>query len=527
MGWGVIESSGTVYAPGSVYLEDQKVPNVIIIGEDGLKRKQGVILQPQPDDNPNDPLMWSKTWKLAHLFVIAFGSSATNALTTMVIPGIEPLTEKFETTEAEISTFILTAPTFFTSVAAFFVVSGADIYGRRPFYVISTIVMALANFVAFVAQTYPVLIVARTITGIFSAAAFTLVTATIADIFFVHQRGSAVAFWNISLTVGGQVGQIVGGAVTDALGISAVFGLAAVVYMALSIPTYFIVLETGYFKRGAPVPRSGENEGFDEIEYAKHMPPPKQPYMTQLALFRSRMTNKAFWAGVVKPLFLLSSPIISYSAAMNSLFLILAGNATALLSVILSAPPYNLKPTEIGLTGLPILGVALIGGPLVGWISDESVRLMARTNGKNPGVAEPEFRLVLLLLAIPITAVGLVSLGNALQNGLPLTWVLTWLSVVSFGSSAGVQVAISYLIDYLPTQSGQAFSSVNMIAALVSFVGSAPMLNWLEQSGPQAVLSSLAGAGMAILAIALPFYVFGKRIRNWYGNTRLAQSILG
>jgi hypothetical protein len=58
MGWGVVECSETKFAPGTVLLEDKKDVEVITIGADGLKRCGGVILQPQPDDNPNDPLMW-------------------------------------------------------------------------------------------------------------------------------------------------------------------------------------------------------------------------------------------------------------------------------------------------------------------------------------------------------------------------------------------------------------------------------------------------------------------------------------
>ncbi|KAK1566432.1 major facilitator superfamily transporter [Colletotrichum navitas] len=529
MGWGVVETPGQPFAPGTVLLEDKKIPDEITIGDDGLKRKQGVILQPQPDDDPNDPLMWSTAWKFAHLFVIVFGSSATNAITTMVVPGIAPLVDKFKVTEGDISSLILTAPTFFTSLVSFFVVSGSEIVGRRPFYVISIAVMAAANFGGFLANTYPVLVLTRTVAGLFSSAMFTLVTATIADIFYVHQRGSAIAFWNIGLTVGGQLGQIVGGVVTDKLGISAVFGLAAVVFGALILPTYFIVLESAYFKRGDAIgsrQQQEKSEDFDEVEYAKSLPARKEPYLERLGLFRGKMTDKAFWMGVVKPLFFLSSPIIVYSALLNSLVLVLNSGVTTLMSIILSEAPYNLQPTDIGLTGLPLLGVSLIGGPLIGWVSDSSVRFMARSNGSNPGVAEPEFRLVLLIIGLPITAVGLVGLGLAIQQGQPLLWLLAWLSVMAFGSGIGVQVAVGYIIDYLPAHSAQAFTTVNMIAALVVFAGTTPIIDWLQASGPAVVFSSLAGVAMANLVFSIPLYIYGKRIRTWYGSTRLSQWVL-
>jgi hypothetical protein len=42
----------------NVLLDDKKDVEVKTIGADGLKRRGGVILQPQPYDSPNDPLMW-------------------------------------------------------------------------------------------------------------------------------------------------------------------------------------------------------------------------------------------------------------------------------------------------------------------------------------------------------------------------------------------------------------------------------------------------------------------------------------
>jgi hypothetical protein len=317
--------------------------------------------------------------------------------------------------------------------------------------------------------------------------------------------------------------------VTDTLGVSATFGIAAAIYAALIIPAYFLVLESGYFNRGHGdiIVRDSEDE-MDEIDDIKRLQevPARESYGKRLALYRGRISDQQFWLGSLKPLALITSPIVAYSAVFNSLVLFLVSGVTTLMSVILSAEPYNLSPTNIGLTGLPILGLALLGGPLVGWASDTSVRFMARTNGTCPGFAEPEFRLVLLFLTLPIAAVGLVGLGITIENGLPLMWVLIWLTIVSFGATAGIQISISYLIDCHPAHSAQAFSSVNMIAALVVFASSAPVIDWLMISGPMAVFGSLASAAVGTLVLTLPLYVFGKRIRNWYANTKLARRIL-
>lgn len=124
----------------------------------------------------------------------------------MLTPGLEPLTESLKSTEGEVSTWLITAPTFWTSAAAFVAVAGTDIWGRRPFYVYSVVLLALASFAAYFSQTFTMLAIARTAGGLFSAPLFTLLTATISDIFFINQRGRSIAVWNLLLNSGAQVG---------------------------------------------------------------------------------------------------------------------------------------------------------------------------------------------------------------------------------------------------------------------------------------------------------------------------------
>jgi hypothetical protein len=324
--------------------------------------------------------------------------------------------------------------------------------------------------------------------------------------------------------------QVFAGFITDSMGISAVFGFAALAFALMIIPAYFILLESAYFKRGQEPqpPRPTSSDGDDDIDAIKaaiHIPSKKR-YREQLALFPGRLTDKKFFVGVGKPMLLLSFPPVVYTAFTNTLFLILVSAVTTLVAIILAAPPYNLTASQIGLTSLPAFGVALISGPLWGWMSDASVRFMARTNGRQRGVAEPEFRLILFILAMPVTAFGLIALGTAIDQGLPLLWVLIWLGVISFGSTGGLQISISYLIDCMPDHSAQAFSSVNMIAALVVFAGSGPLVGWLESSGPLVVFGSLGAASVSTIAFGIPLYVFGKRIRGWYGRAEWAQKLL-
>lgn len=124
----------------------------------------------------------------------------------MLVPGLAPLTEKIKSNDADVSTWLVTAPTFWTSAAAFFFISATEIWGRRPFYVWTVVLLAMTNFAGYFSSTFPMLAVARTANGLFSAPLLTILTATIADIFFVHQRGKSIALWNLMLNAGAQVG---------------------------------------------------------------------------------------------------------------------------------------------------------------------------------------------------------------------------------------------------------------------------------------------------------------------------------
>ncbi|KAH3906041.1 hypothetical protein HBI56_195800 [Parastagonospora nodorum] len=534
MGWGVLESRRSAFPRGTVRLG---VKETNTNGDnaqelDTSKRQGGVVLSPQPSDDPNDPLNWSLTSKWVHLFLLAFGSAVTNATTVMLTPGLEPLTEKFNSNEGDISTWILTAPTFWTSAAAFIAVAATDVWGRRPFYILAVVMMALFQFAGFFSTTFPMLAIARTAGGMFSAPLFTLLTATISDIFFVHQRGKSIAVWNLMLNSGAQVGQIFAGFITDKFGVMANFLITALIFVALIPVFYLSIFETAYFDRKTEdvttihVQANKLSDEYDEEDLKASILPAKMTYGQKLAVTRGRLSNKSFFKGIIKPFGLLSSPIVFYSCFLNAtVFLFLAGIST-FMSILLSSPPYDLTPSQIGLTNLPLFVVGLFSGPFFGWLSDASVNLMARHNGTTKGMAEPEFRLLLLIITIPITMAGLIGLGEAFENSLPLVWVLVWMTVTNVGSVAVVQIAIAYVIDCHPDHSAQAFSSINMISAGAVTVVLNPLIGLLETQGPMYVFGLMAGAAAIVTVMALPLYVFGKKIRAWYESAAWAQKLL-
>ncbi|KAM5353673.1 hypothetical protein ACJ41O_000323 [Fusarium nematophilum] len=528
MAWGVLEDPRLACPPGTVSLTND-TPSNGLAGQHDVKKQGGIVLQPQPSDSPNDPLNWSQTWKITHILIVVFGSGLTNGVAVMPTPGLIPLSEKFGVSGDVASTFMVGAIVFWTALGSFLAVSGASIWGRRPFYIISIVFLMISNLLAYLAQTFPILVAMRTITGFASAPLLSLVTATISDIFFVHQRGVVIAVWTVLLNCGAQLGQVIAGFIIDSMGVSAIFGFTALVYLILLPASYFLVLESAYFRR--PDMTSSDKstdsdidkeavESVSEIE-------PKEPYRRRLALFRGRLSTDSFFKGVLKPPCLIALPTVLYTTILFSAFFAFLIGVPILMSVVFSMPPYNLTPSQVGLTNLPLVGTSIVGGPLMGWVSDVIARLMAKRNGTNPGMFEPEFRLVLLLVSAPVTAVGLFSLGMSIDDELPLVWPLVWISVVSFGSMGATQIALTYVVDCFPEQSSQAFAVINLVAATVIFVGSGGLIAWFEAQGPLVVFGVLASSCAVVAALTIPVYIFGKNIRGMIARAQWARSLAG
>ncbi|KAI6352028.1 hypothetical protein MCOR25_009607 [Pyricularia grisea] len=529
MGWGVVEDRLGLSPPGTVKLSDSDKEQNFGGPTANLKKRGNIVLQPQPSDDPNDPLNWSQGFKIANICVIAFGSAVSGALTTMVQPGIKPLAEKFGVTEGPISSWVISSLAFWTSLASFFVVAGSDIWGRRPFYLAGILILTGCNLMAYLSTTFPMLVVARTLGGFASAPIFALATASVSDIFFAHERGIFLAVWGLTISAGGNVSQIITGFLIDALGVQSTFLFASIILGILFIVSYFVLLESAYFKpRGASSFSRSNNPVDDEedlfpAEKTELEVPAKRTYRQNLAVWNGRLSDASFWSGALKPLGMITSPIVAYSALLTTVLLTLVAGIPTLVTIVLGNAPYSLSPSSIGLTNIPLIFVGVLAGPTIGLLSDTVTRAMARSNGTSPGVAEPEFRLVLLLLALPITVFGLVGMSMAMNEHGSLPWIMTWSSVILLGALMGMQTSVVYVVDSYARTSAKAFVTINSIASLVTFVGIEPLINWFMASGPLVVLSIIASAQVIVAVAALPMYVWGKRIRAWYSRATWAQ----
>ena len=174
--------------------------------------------------------------------------------------------------------------------------------------------------------------------------------------------------------------------------------------------------------------------------------------------------------------------------------------------------PYRLTPSQVGLTNIPHLVVSLLSGPLAGFLADSLAKTLSK---RNSGIFEPEFRLLLQLVSIPMTTASFIGTGYAIEAKVPLRVLLALGSLQAFSVPFASQAALTYVIDCHPRDANQAFVTINFVKAVMTFVASGSANGLMFKMGPKKLFNMLAGISLAINLLTVPAYIFGKRFRSW------------
>lgn len=120
----------------------------------------------------------------------------------------------------------------------------AKIWGKRPVYVFASIILFVVSVWGAVANTYPSFLGSRIVGALGMAPYEVLVQATINDLYFVHQRATRIAVWNLFLLCGICGAGFISGYIIEDLGYQWAFGVCAILFGIFGIGILFLVPET-------------------------------------------------------------------------------------------------------------------------------------------------------------------------------------------------------------------------------------------------------------------------------------------
>jgi MFS family permease len=131
----------------------------------------------------------------------------------------------------------------------------AILFGKRPVYLLGAILFILSAAWCALSPNYASLVVARVFQGIAVSPVECLPSATIAEIYFLHERAYRVGIYTLLLLGGKNLVPLASAAVIESLGWRWVFWIVAIIVGGFFFLLFFLVPETFWDRTPRPRPR--------------------------------------------------------------------------------------------------------------------------------------------------------------------------------------------------------------------------------------------------------------------------------
>ncbi|KAL1852147.1 hypothetical protein VTK73DRAFT_9269 [Phialemonium thermophilum] len=270
----------------------------------------------------------------------------------------------------------------------------------------------------------------------------TLLLKQIADLFFVHQRGTLNALYLTAVMIGSFLTPMAAGVQAQNEGWRWSYYTLAIFLTVLFVVCCFAYEETKYVvpdasgasdhdaaaaaAAAAGPQKSDAQEERHDGEDAKSQrlephtspasdhqrrPPPLKTYRQRLRLITK--TPEPFWKLLYFPVYVAFLPHVFFTSLQYAAGVAWLVISSATIAMVLPFPPYNFGPAAIGYMGVaPFIG-NLVGSFYGGVLSDWAITRLAR---RNKGYFEPEMRLYHLLPPALFMAGGLIMQGATFQR---------------------------------------------------------------------------------------------------------------
>ena len=175
-----------------------------------------MILEPQPDDSLNDPLNWP-TWRRdVALVSLGFYCMVGGGMTPVLAAGFSNVAASYKVSVPQVA---LTTGLYMMGLGlgSVFMSPTAIIYGKRPVYLVGIILFIVSAVWCALSPNYPSLVVARIFMGFAVSPVECLPSATIAEIFYLHERAYRLGIYTLLLLSGKNLIPLVSAAIIQGI----------------------------------------------------------------------------------------------------------------------------------------------------------------------------------------------------------------------------------------------------------------------------------------------------------------------
>ncbi|PFH60570.1 hypothetical protein XA68_10737 [Ophiocordyceps unilateralis] len=511
----VDEGSVVTLENGGGSLPNQPPGTVNLLSKLQAGQEGKLTLIPQPSGHPNDPLGWPLWRKACNFALLA-------AMTMSIFSGLaiqhifwSRLKNELHTDYTEL-TRVKATQLGAEAMACIVFIPFAKKYGRRPVYIVSTLLFTAATWWSAYMKTLTELFIIDIIKGFAGAVNETAVQMSIRDMFFVNQRGTANGIYLIALTTGTSLSPLAAGAQATAYGWRSSFMTLAGAMTAITTLFCFAFEETKF------VPATAHSSGNVYDKESLNLSPngsvkeetgrtsTKARYPHNMRLQLVTPTDESLWRTAIEPLEACHMPHVIITGLLFGLGLAYVVILGSMKAIIFPEPPYNFNPRQLGMLQLgPLIGSAL-AGLYGGLLSDKAIVWFAK---RNNGVFEPEMRLYLLPFPAILMSAGIATFG--VTAGLGMHWIYPSIgsAMTSFGFSSTADLVLTVIIDAYPDIISQSFVVIAFFRNIIGMAGVLSLTPWRQSMGTVHMFIVIAVLSLVVNGFALPLVIWGKRLR--------------
>ena len=412
--------------------------------------KHGFPLVPQPSDNKDDPLNWSSAMKLLVVLQVSWLAFLGPMSAAVANPAFVPLSKAFDITIVEAS-YELTMYICFAGVGPILLTPFANVYGRRPLYLLANLVASMTNIAAGYSSTWGGLLATRAFNGIAGGTPPAIGAATICDLYFMHERGFYMGIFTLFLTNGPHVAPLMGGFIAQYIGWEWCFRIPGFIQLGTFVMTLFCLPETLYSRTTSSIDHK-PNSYLDLIAFRARLP-------------QRKLKLADFWKNIYMLKYLaVTIPGLYYMTAFGYGSVLFAATGSKLFKQY-----YSFTVSQTGLMlSIPLLIGCIIGEANAGWLTDWMVLRYAR---KHNGERRPEARLDALWAGL-LVPVGLIIEGVCLSHYETVSWVgaAFGMGIANCGLQVATTVTYAYTTDCYKPQSAEISCLLNVFRSIFSMI---------------------------------------------------------
>ncbi|UNI24377.1 hypothetical protein JDV02_010128 [Purpureocillium takamizusanense] len=202
-----------------------------------------IILDPQPEESANDPLNWPAWRRDTALLSLGFYCMIGGGITPLIAAGFTDVARDYD---VSVETVSLTTGLYMMGLGLGSVIASptAILFGKRPVYLVSAIVFIATCLWAAWSPSFSSLLAARVFQGVAISPVECLPSATIAEIFFLHERAYRIGIYTLLLLGGKNLVPLVSAAIIGSFGWRWVFWIVAMVVGLGFVLLFLFVPET-------------------------------------------------------------------------------------------------------------------------------------------------------------------------------------------------------------------------------------------------------------------------------------------